>query len=192
MRATLALVGQPVDEQLAVLGLVVSALRTLGVSHMVSGSMAASYYVEPRMTRDLDLVVDLTPETAASLAGVLAPEFYCDARALVRAAEQRAMANAIHTETLLKVDFIVRKDDAFHRQEFARRTARRLGTVEVDVVSAEDLVLAKLRWFEKGRSAIQRADIRRLLRDLPDLDQDYIARWASTLGVADLLSEVAS
>ncbi len=184
--------GQPVDEQLAVLGKVVGALRTLGVSHMVSGSIAASFYVEPRMTRDLDIVVDLTPESAVGLAGLLAPEFYCDEPALVRAARERSMTNAIHTETLLKVDLIVRKDDAFHREEFSRRVAGRLGTVDVDLVTPEDLVIAKLLWFEKSRSAIQHADIARLLRDLPALDRRYIGRWATRLGVNDLLAEIAS
>jgi len=185
-------VTQPVDEQLAVLGQVVAALRSLGVPHMVSGSIAASFYVEPRMTRDLDIVVDLTPDTAAGLAGLLAADFYCDETALVRAAQERTLTNAIHTETLLKVDLIVRKDDAFHREEFSRRVASRLGTVDVDLVTPEDLVVAKLLWFEKSRSAIQRADIVRLLRDLPNLDRDYVDRWAGRLGVAGLLAEIAS
>jgi len=135
-------VTQPVDEQLAVLGQVVAALRSLGVPHMVSGSIAASFYVEPRMTRDLDIVVDLTPDTAVGLAGLLAADFYCDETALVRAAQERTLTNAIHTETLLKVDLIVRKDDAFHREEFSRRVASRLGTVDVDLVTPEDLVVA--------------------------------------------------
>jgi hypothetical protein len=185
-------VTQPVDEQLAVLGQVVGALRSLGVSHMVSGSIAASFYVEPRMTRDLDIVVDLTPDTAVGLAGLLAADFYCDEPALVRAAQERSMTNAIHTETLLKVDLIVRKDDAFHREEFSRRVAGRLGSVDVDLVTAEDLVVAKLLWFGKSRSAIQRADIVRLLCDLPNLDRDYIGRWADRLGVGVLLAEIAS
>jgi len=185
-------VGQPVDEQLAVLGQVVGALRALGVAHMVSGSIAASYYVEPRMTRDLDIVVDLTPETAVGLADLLASDFYCDGSALVRAAQDRSMTNAIHTETLLKVDLIVRKDDAFHREEFSRRAAGRLGTVDVDLVTPEDLVLAKLLWFEKSRSALQRADIIRLLRDLPALDRDYIQRWATRLGLVALLEDITS
>jgi hypothetical protein len=182
----------PVDEQLAVLGQVVGALRSLGVSHMVSGSIAASFYVEPRMTRDLDIVVDLTPDTAVGLAALLAEDFYCDEQALVRAARERSMTNAIHTETLLKVDLIVRKDDAFHREEFSRRVGRRLGVVDVDLVTPEDLVVAKLLWFEKSRSAIQRADIVRLLRDLPTLDRAYIDWWAARLGVGALLTEIAS
>lgn len=132
------LVAQPVDEQLAVLSQVVNALRSLDIAHMVSGSLAASYYVEPRMTRDLDL-----------------------------------------------------KDDAFHREEFWRRRLRLLGTVEVDLVSTEDLILSKLLWFQQGGSAIQRADIERLLRDAPELDRAYLTHWAQTLRVDRLLAEMA-
>jgi len=185
------LVAQPVDEQLAVLSQVVNALRSLDIAHMVSGSLAASYYVEPRMTRDLDLVVDLTPATAGGLAAALASDFYCDEHALRRAAHERSIANAIHSETLLKVDFIVRKDDAFHREEFGRRRLRLLGTVEVDLVSTEDLILSKLLWFQQGGSAIQRADIERLLRDAPELDRAYLTHWAQTLRVDRLLAEMA-
>jgi hypothetical protein len=49
-----------------------------------------------------------------------------------------------------------------------------------------------LLWFQQSRSAIQKADIVRLLRDLPHLDRDYIAGWAGRLGVGDLLADVAS
>ena len=59
-------------------------------------------------------------------------------------------------------------------------------------MTPEDLVVAKLLWFEQSRSAIQRADIVRLLRDLPNLDRGYIDGWAGRLGVGDLLAEIAS
>lgn len=180
---------QPIDEQLAVLGLVIDVLQRLGVQHMVSGSMAASYYAEPRMTRDVDVVVDLSVATATRLAGALAADFYCDEGALVRAATERSMANAIHNETLLKVDFIVRKDDAFHRHEFGRRVRCKLGPVDVDLVTAEDLVLSKLLWFQKSRSAMQRSDVVRLLRDTA-LDHAYLEQWAARLDVADLLEDM--
>ncbi len=180
---------QPIDEQLAVLGLVIDVLQRFGVQRMVSGSLTASYYVEPRMTRDVDIVVDLPVETAAGLAGALATDFYCDEGALVRAATERSMANAIHNETLLKVDLIVRKDDAFHCHEFGRRVRRQLGPVEVDLVTAEDLVLSKLLWCLKSRSAVQRSDIGRLLRDTT-LDLAYVEQWATRLGVAELLEEI--
>jgi hypothetical protein len=48
----------PADEQLAVLARVLDILGTLGIGHMISGSIAASYYAQPRMTRDIDIVID--------------------------------------------------------------------------------------------------------------------------------------
>ena len=94
---------------------------------MVSGSIAASYYARPRMTRDVDIVLDLRLEHVPALAAALADDFYCDAGALTRAVETRQIVNAIHLESLLKIDFIVRKDDAYHREEFDRRVELQLG-----------------------------------------------------------------
>jgi len=180
----------PADEQLTVLARVLDILRSLGIDHMVSGSIAGSYYAQPRMTRDIDLVIDLRPASAPALAAALAPEFYCDAGALERAASRRSMTNAIHDGTLLKIDFIVRKDDPYHREEFARRVARQLGAVTADVVTAEDLIIAKLLWLQQSGSPVQRLDVGHLVRDVAGLDWPYVERWAVTLGIAPLLAEV--
>jgi len=180
----------PADEQLAVPARVLDILRSLGIDHMVSGSIAGSYYAQPRMTRAIDLVIDLRPSAAAALAAALAREFYCDAGDLERAASHRSMANAIHDDTLLKIDFIVRKDDPYHREEFARRVTRQLSTVTADVVTAEDLIIAKLLWLQQGGSPVQRLDLEHLVRDVEGLDWSYVDRWAATLGVATLLAEV--
>jgi hypothetical protein len=37
-------------------------LEQAGISYMLTGSMAMNYYAQPRMTRDIDLVVALTPQ----------------------------------------------------------------------------------------------------------------------------------
>lgn len=39
-----------------------TALQAVGASYMLTGSLASIYYGEPRMTVDIDLVVDLTPD----------------------------------------------------------------------------------------------------------------------------------
>jgi len=180
----------PAEEQLVVLGRVVGILDRLAIPHMLTGSLAGSYYSQPRLTRDIDLVVDLMPDRVADLATALAPEFYCDEAALARAAEHRTLANVIHDATLLKVDFIVRKDDPYHREEFRRRRRERLGDVVTDLVTPEDLLLAKLAWLGASGSALQRDDARRLLADVPDLDWGYVHDWAGTLGLDALLEEV--
>jgi hypothetical protein len=49
------------SDGLVVLKLVATPLNGAGIPYMLSGSMAMNYYAQPRMTRDLDLVVELSP-----------------------------------------------------------------------------------------------------------------------------------
>jgi hypothetical protein len=42
------------------LRIVIEALRRLDVPHMVTGSVASSYYGRPRTTHDADVVIDPT------------------------------------------------------------------------------------------------------------------------------------
>ena len=44
---------------LEVLRIVTSRLDLAGVPYLVSGSLALGYYAQPRMTRDIDVVVEL-------------------------------------------------------------------------------------------------------------------------------------
>jgi hypothetical protein len=48
-------------EELEVLRIVAERLEPAGIPYMLTGSMAANYYAVPRMTRDIDLVVELSP-----------------------------------------------------------------------------------------------------------------------------------
>jgi hypothetical protein len=49
-----------VTEELEVLTIVAGRLEAAGIAYMVTGSFAANYYAVPRMTRDIDLVVELS------------------------------------------------------------------------------------------------------------------------------------
>ena len=90
----------------------------------------------------------------------------------------------------MKVDFVVRKDTPYHREEFGRR---RPGTVDghtVWMVSAEDSILSKLLWAKDSRSELQLRDVRQLIAAQPNLDWAYVSRWAQQLGIADLLRQI--
>ena len=45
-------------DQFSILKLVTERLDALGIAYMLTGSIAAGYYAQPRMTRDIDLVVE--------------------------------------------------------------------------------------------------------------------------------------
>ena len=50
--------------QAELLRYLVDALGALGVEYMIGGSQASMYYGEPRLTRDVDVVVDIAARGA--------------------------------------------------------------------------------------------------------------------------------
>jgi len=55
----------------------------------------------------------------------------------------------------------------------------------------EDLVISKLLWAKESGSELQRRDARAIILSVGSLDRAYMEKWASDLGVSDLLKEVS-
>jgi hypothetical protein len=162
---------------------VIGRLDGAGIPHMITGSLASSYHGEPRSTQDLDIVIDPSPTALTQLVDDLVDAgFYVDAGTAEAALLDRSQFNAIGPD-VTKVDFIIRKDRPFSIEEFARRErADLLGTIGF-VATAEDLVVAKLEWAAASGSDRQRRDVLGMLRVAVDLDEAYIERWATALGL---------
>jgi hypothetical protein len=119
--------------QFEFLSTVVGLLDRAGIPHMLVGSMASTFHGEPRMTRDIDMVIDPTPESMERFVATLdRSRYYVDDAA--EAVRRRDMCNVIDTETGWKVDLIVRKDRPFSREEFRRRQPAVIGGVLASMV----------------------------------------------------------
>ncbi|MES2210596.1 MAG: hypothetical protein V4515_10500 [Chloroflexota bacterium] len=168
---------------------VLDRLDGLAIRYYVTGSWALSVHAEPRMTRDLDLVLDLGP---ADYERRIRPAF--DDAYLVNdliAVGGRSIGGLVHRTEIVRVDLIVGRHDAWSRQAFERsRVVDHPGLGRAAVSSAEDLILAKLEWSDGGRSELQLRDCRSVIRIAPDLDWDYLRRYAAILGVGPLLESV--
>lgn len=108
-------------DQFSILKLVAERLDAVGIAYILTGSIAAGYYAQPRMTRDIDLVVELEPADAERIVGMFTPEFNCDVDVIRGAIARRSLFNLFHIEAVAKVDFVVRKDVPYRREEFRRR-----------------------------------------------------------------------
>jgi len=171
------------DEQLALIKLVTSRLEAEGFSYMLTGSIAMAVYTEPRMTRDVDIVIECGTGDAGTVARLFESDCYVDMQAVERAVSDRSMFNVIHRNWIAKVDFIIRKEDPYRTLEFERRRRLPIDDLSVWVVSPEDLILSKLAWARNGTSAQQQSDVTLLLDSVPRLDVGYLNQWAHTLGV---------
>ena len=176
-------------EELEVLMIVSGRLEAAGIAYMVTGSFAANYYAVPRMTRDIDLVVDLSGGDADRFCVLFESDFYLDRDAVRAAITGRGAFNLIHLAHVVKVDCIVRKDSEYRRTEFARQRRGSIEGHELALVSPEDLVISKLDWMRETRSEVQLADVRNLLRSVPDLDRRYMEDWSGRLGLVALYRE---
>jgi hypothetical protein len=179
-----------VSEQLDVLKLVAERLQCADIAYMISGSIALNYYAQPRLTRDIDIVVALRLEDAERVTELFAADFYVDTDAVRNAIAQLGMFNIIHYDQVMKVDFIVRKETPYRQEEFARRIAVEIDSATMWLVTAEDLLLSKLAWAAESHSEMQLQDVRNLIRSVAYLDWTYIEPWADALTVGELLREV--
>lgn len=176
------------NEQLDLLLDLCGRLDQLGIAYMVSGSMALGFFASPRMTRDVDLVVDLEERHVDALCAALA-DFEHDPDEIREAVRKRRMFNVIHPEKVLKFDLIVRKQAPYRVEEFSRRRQLAVGERKLWVVSPEDLLLSKLAWGKPTESELQLRDVRELIASARALDWEYVERWARELGVTDYLEK---
>lgn len=176
-------------DELELIKEVASRLGKAGIEYMMTGSMAMAVYASPRMTRDIDMIIQVSPEDAGKIVELFRDDFYIDEPSVRDAIRNRGMFNIIHNESIIKVDFIVRKDEEYRTLEFSRRQQIDIDGVLVSIVAPEDLILSKLVWGKQSNSELQLSDVRQMLAVLTDLDNDYLDKWSRELGVDGLLKK---
>ncbi|MBM3235296.1 nucleotidyltransferase family protein [Candidatus Poribacteria bacterium] len=179
------------NDELNVLKIVTTRLHQADIPYMVSGSMAANFYGYPRMTRDIDIIVELVREDVPKVYQLFESDFYIDATMIHEAISYHSIFNIIHNEAMVKVDFIIRQDTPYRRLEFNRRCLMQIDDFEVFVVALEDLILSKLYWVKDSQSELHLNDVKILIRENRNqLNENYLNKWANQLQITHLLEEL--
>ena len=173
-------------------GLLARLTRLLDASNvpfMIAGSFASTAHGLPRTTHDVDIVIDPPGlvELDALVASMDPDLYYVDAGTARDALKRRSTFNVIDLASGWKVDFILRKDRAFSREEFARRVKVTMLGLPIFVTSPEDTIVAKLEWSKQaGGSERQRRDVAGILATSGEsLDRGYVEHWIRTLDLDD-------
>jgi len=175
--------------QIELLRFVVEVLDRLGIRYAVVGLYASGAWGEPRMTRDIDIVIDLPMLQADSLCGVFPDdEFYVSRAAAIEAVHQRSQFNVIHPKSGNKIDFMIAKSDEWSAAQLSRR---KLVAFEADtrgyVATPEDVILGKLMCYLDGGSEKHLRDIAGVMNISGEtLDRTYITRFAGQFGAGDV------
>jgi hypothetical protein len=157
------------------------------IPYMLTGSMAMNYYAQPRMTRDIDIVIAITPEDVGRISALFRPDYYVSEQNIRESLAHESIFNLIHQESVIKVDCIIRKSSEYRRIEFERRQKISIVDFTTFIVSKEDLIISKLAWAKNSHSEVQLNDVRNLLAT--GYEAAYLRRWTRELRLDNLLNE---
>ena len=150
----------------------VSNFNRLGIRYMVTGAAASIVYGEPRLTNDVDVVLDLTPaEVEPFLESFPLEQFYCPPSEVILveiARSQRGHFNLIHHETGFKADIYTLGSDKLNQWGLNNRKHIIIEGDELWLAPVEYVILRKLEYYREGRSEKHIRDIAGILSISPD------------------------
>ncbi len=183
-------------QELFILKQFTDILDELDISYAVGGSIASSIYGNVRFTEDVDISVENFSENAEKFYEKTKEDFYLSRDAMQIALHQRTSFNIIHLQTAFKIDIFISKNTDFDKRILQR--CRKLELAEslnkkFCVVSPEDIIILKLRWYTQGGCISERqlSDCLGVLQIQADnLDMNYLKSCSIDLNVNDLLEKL--
>jgi hypothetical protein len=177
------------SEELEVLKIVTGRLNEAEIPYMISGSIAANYYTIPRMTRDIDIVIELKKNAIDKFVALFENDFYVNREMVANEVSHQGMFNLIYNRYVIKIDFIIKKSSVHRNAEFSNRKQVLIDQCPMWFVSAEDLVISKLLWAKKSHSEMQLKDVANLMDTVDNLDSEYIDNWIRELDLEQIYKE---
>jgi hypothetical protein len=165
----------------------------LQLPYFVTGSVAAGFFSEPRLTNDVDVVVDLNQYNVVEFCNQFNPDvYYVSTDAAREAVNLHSQFNILHPESGFKIDVMIPADSAYSRNRFARaRPVKMVSGTTVMSSTPEDVILKKLEYYREGGSEKHVRDIASLLKvGVKEIDRYYLDQWALRLGLKDTWDEM--
>lgn len=180
----------PVEIYRGTLSKWVTILREHKIRFHLTGGLTGTAYGEPRMTQDIDIVIDpqQTKDNLESLIESIAKsDFIFNEEAMRQAVFQAGAFQLLDKVECLKLDIYARE---MIRGELGRSELIEIFEGEhLPVVSRIDAAASKLIWISKG-SHKSRRDLRAIARKFNIAQKDTLQQWAADTGLAALLEEV--
>ncbi|MBN1308387.1 MAG: hypothetical protein JXA18_10750 [Chitinispirillaceae bacterium] len=167
----------------------IAPLEGSRIEYMITGSVAATIYGEPRLTHDIDLVIALRAADIPKFSSLFpATDFYCPPQEVLRIETSRktfAHFNLIHHDTGYKADMYPLTGEPLHAWGFENRRRIPLkAELQIWVAPPEYVIVRKLQYFKEGGSQKHLSDIRKII-DSPEstIDSTQLERWIVLKGV---------
>lgn len=165
-------------------------LERHGFRYLVTGSVASMAYGEPRLTNDIDLILEIRTHEINSLIETFPQaNYYLPPSDIIHselARSQRGHFNMIHQETMLKADVYLIGADPLHRWALQNPRLMEIDGLQVAFAPPEYVILRKLEFFREGHSEKHLRDIAAMLCESgPHIDKSFLAGEVLTRGLTD-------
>lgn len=141
----------------------ISRLNRHSIIYMITGAVASIFYGEPRLTNDMDLVIDLKTNDIDQFAKAFPIEkFYCPPTEIIQveiSRPQRGHFNLIHHQTGFKADIYAAGKDELHKWGLENRRSIDVGGENYWMAPIEYVILRKLEYYREGGSGKHLYDI---------------------------------
>jgi hypothetical protein len=172
---------------------VVTVFERFGIPYLVTGSVAAMAFGEPRLTNDIDIVAGIEEKHVQDfLEAFPSGEFYISEEMVREAIRRREQFNIIHPRSGIKVDIIIKQDTPFDNSRFGRiHRIYPAESYQANFAAPEDVIIKKMEYYRAGGSEKHLRDIAGILKISGEMvDWDYITEWAKRLDLTEVWDAV--
>jgi len=168
--------------------LFVRPLNRAGIRYVVTGSVAAIFYGEPRLTHDVDVVAFLNSNNIQKLIDVFpGTDFYLPPRETMLAEmgrEHSGHFNLIHLDTGFKADLYPTGRDELNAWAFRGKRTIEYEGENIVLAPPEYVIVRKLQYFREGHAEKHLRDVRAMLAvSAGQLDYAALSEWIRLRGL---------
>ena len=160
-------------QDLNLFALYTELLNKYNIRYFITGSVASIVYGDPRLTHDIDLVINLNSSQVDDLIKAFpSKEFYCPPKDVIITELNRLSRghfNLIHHETGFKADiYFTGKEELQHWAMQNSKQIEFAGSV-IYVAPPEYVIIKKLEFYKEGKAQKHLLDIKAMLLNSSDL-----------------------
>ncbi len=165
------------------------------IDYLVTGSVASIVYGEPRLTNDIDLILNLFDNQVDALIEAFPSDlFYCPPREVIKVELRRSLRghiNLIHHETGFKADIYFVENDEFITWAFKHRQIFTLFNSTISLAPPEYVIVKKLEFYKEGNAQKHLTDINGMLLNSKNIiDFEFLNKIIIVKGLNDLWRSV--
>lgn len=170
----------------------VTALESLAIPYMVSGSLATNVYGVPRATDDGDFVVELPPgRKIGDIVAALPDTMRLEPQTRFQTVTASRMHVCTVTDSAFRIELFLLTDDPYDRERFGRRYRATLPFGPVWLPTVEDVIVTKLLWAVRAGRLKDEDDCRGVIAlQGNSVDWNYVYSWCDRHGTRSLLDEI--